>query len=195
MEVAARQTDEAVKDTKAHILSVARQLFSEYSYLGVSMQDIAEKMRMTKAALYYHFKGKAEVYEGVLDEVFEALSLSIAQALSERTTDRKLRMLIKSYLDFGSKEKNLIKALMLKLSKSDSRITRHIIRLRERSIRSIQPVVEEMIIGKKLVGRVDGRLLASLLTGMMDGLLLEYSLLNKKIDSEKISDQMISALF
>jgi len=37
--------------------------------------------------------------------------------------------------------------------------------------------------------------LTSLLTSMMDGLLLEYSFLNKKINSAKISDQIIAVLF
>jgi len=30
--------------------------------LGVSISDIAKKLNITKAALYYHF-GKAEIYE------------------------------------------------------------------------------------------------------------------------------------
>jgi hypothetical protein len=84
---------------------------------------------------------------------------------------------------------------MLKLSPADSEITKHIIQLRERVAKLIQPVIEEMTANKKLTGRVDSRLLTSMLTGMMDGLLLEYSFLNKKINSAKISDQIIAVLF
>jgi len=46
-----------------------------------------------------------------------------------------------------------------------------------------------------LTKKVDVGLLTSLLTSMMDGLLLEYSFLNKKINSAKISDQIITVLF
>lgn len=195
MATIAKQSGDIVQDTKKYITDTARRLFSEFSYLGVSMNDIAKKLNITKAALYYHFTGKAEIYEKVLDNVFNDLSLSIAQASSEAAIDKKLHKLIKNYLDFGFKEKNLIKALMLKLSPADDQITKRITQLRERVANLIQPIIEEVFASKKLTKKVDAGLLTSLLTNMMDGLLLEYSFLNKKINSAKISDQIIAVLF
>ncbi|MCK4520328.1 TetR/AcrR family transcriptional regulator [Candidatus Parcubacteria bacterium] len=190
-----KQQEDIIQGTKKHIIEVAGRLFSEYSYLGVSMSDIAKKLNITKAALYYHFTGKTEVYMKVLDEVFGNLSLSLGEAFNERTINKKLHKLIKNYLDFGFKEKNLIKSLMLKISPADPQIGKHIIQLREQTINLIQPVIKEMIANKKLIQKVDSKLLTSLLTGMMDGLLLEYSFLDKKIDSEKVSNQIIAVLF
>ena len=195
MKTIAKQPEDVIQDTKKYITDTARRLFSEFSYLGVSMNDIAKKLNVTKAALYYHFTGKAEIYEKVLDNVFNDLSLSITQASNETTIDKKLHKLIKNYLDFGFKEKNLIKALMLKLSPADDQITKRITQLRERVANLIQPIIEEVFASKKLTKKVDVGLLTSLLTSMMDGLLLEYSFLNKKINSAKISDQIIAVLF
>ena len=195
MKTIAKQSEDIIQDTRKYITDMARRLFSEFSYLGVSMNDIAKKLNITKAALYYHFTGKAEIYGKVLDEVFNDLSLSIAQASNEATIDKKLHKLIKNYLDFGFKEKNLIKALMLKLSPADDQITKRITQLRERVANLIQPIIEEVFASKKLTKKVDVGLLTSLLTSMMDGLLLEYSFLNKKINSAKISDQIITVLF
>lgn len=189
------QAKGAVQDAKKHIIAIARQFFSEYSYLGASMNDIARKLNITKAALYYHFAGKAEIYKKVLDEVFADLSQTISSALKETTVERKLPQLIKSYIDFGAKEKNLIKALMLKLSPHDSQIIDHITALREQVVNLIQPVIEEAMTHKKLIKKLDSQTLASLLTSMMDGLLLEYSFFNRKIDSEKIANLIMSALF
>ena len=184
-----------VQGTKKHIIETARKLFSEYSYLGVSMNDIAKKLNITKAALYYHFAGKTEIYEKVLDGTFNNLILSIAEAFNEKSIDKKLHKLIKNYLEVGFKEKNLIKALMFKLSPADSQIKKHIIRLRKQTAGLIQPLIKEMIINKKLTRKVNSHLATSLLTGMMDGLLLEYSFLNKKINSEKVSNQITAILF
>ena len=68
----------AVKDNrpqaKKNIIQVAREFFSEYGYLGTSMSDLATRLNMTKAALYYHFAGKAEIFKTVLDEAFAELS-------------------------------------------------------------------------------------------------------------------------
>jgi len=190
-----QQPEDIIQGTKKYIIDTARHLFSEFSYLGVSMNDIAKKLNITKAALYYHFTGKAEIYQKVLDDVFYDLSLSINRALSEATAEEKLQNLVKNYLDFGLKEKNLIKVLMLKMSPSDLQITKHIIQLRERIADLIQPEIDEMFSKKKTSQKIDSRLLTSLLTSMMDGLLLEYSFLNKKIDSERISNQIIAVLF
>jgi len=195
MKTIAIQPEDVIQDTKKYIIDTARQFFSEYSYLGVSMSDIAKKLDITKAALYYHFTGKAEIYEKVLDEVFDDLSLTINEAMNEVTVNKKLYKLIKNYLDFGFNEKNLIKALMLKLSPADDKITKHITGLRGKVVNLIQPVIEEVLASKTLTTKVDGRILTSMLTSMMDGLLLEYSFFNKKINSAKISNQIVTVLF
>jgi AcrR family transcriptional regulator len=195
MKVVVKQSEDVIQDTRKYIIDTARQFFSEYSYLGVSMSDIAKKLDITKAALYYHFTGKAEIYKKVLDEVFDDLSLSIVEAMNETTIDKKLYKLIKNYLEFGSGEKNLIKSVVLKLSPDDKQITKHIAELREQIANLIQPVMEETFKNKNLTSKVDSRFLTAMLTSMMDGLLLEYSFLNKKINSAKISDQIIAVLF
>ncbi|MCD4669743.1 MAG: TetR/AcrR family transcriptional regulator [Actinomycetia bacterium] len=181
--------------TKEDILEVASHLFSEYTYLGASMSDIAKKLNITKAALYYHFKSKADIYKRVLDKIFTELNSFIAGAFDERTIDKKLYRLIKNYLDFGLEEKNLIRSLMLKISPKRSEINKHIAHLREQIINLIEPLVKEVILDKKNIKKIDSHLVTSLLTGMMDGLILEYSFLNKKIDSGKISNQIIALLF
>lgn len=195
MQVTTIQPERVVQNTKQHIIDTARWFFSKYSYLGVSMSDIAQKLNITKAALYYHFTGKAEIYEQVLESVIVDLNSTITTALNEITVDKKLYRLIKHYLDFGFKEKNLVKAFVFKLSSSNSQITKHIIQLRERVVSLIQPVVEEVSVNKKMTKKIDSKLLTLLLTSMMDGLLLEYSFLNKEMDSDKVSNQIINLLF
>lgn len=195
MKITTNQSESVIRDANQLIINTARRFFSEYSYLGVSMDKIAKQLHVTKAALYYHFTGKAEIYQKVLDDVFNDLSLAITQASNEATIDKKLHQLIKNYLDFGFKEKNLVKALMLKLSPADSQITKHIIKLRKQIADLIQPIIKEMLASKKLTPKINSRLLTSLLTSMMDGLLLESSFLNKKISTTKISDQIIGIFF
>ncbi len=195
MEDIRMQKQDIIHDTKKQIINIARQLFSDYSYLGVSMSDIAKKVNITKGALYYYFTGKVEIYQEVLDEAFASLSFAIIEANNGKNTKNKLFNLVKNYLDFGLKEKNLIKALTLKLSPANRQLSEYIIKLREQMIDLIQPIIKEVSVTKKAIKKNDSRMLSSLLMGMMDGLLLEYSLLNKKINSEKVSNQIITILF
>jgi len=191
----AAEQQNVIHNTKQQIIKTARKLFSKYTYLGVSMSDIARKLHITKAALYYHFTGKAEIYKKVLDDAFNGFSLSIAEAAKEKTRSRKLYKLIKNYLDFGLKEKNLIDALMLKLSPSDPQIRKQIIQIKKQIVNLIQPIVEEAFANSKLKNKIDIEMVTLLLISTMNGLLLEYSMLKQKIDTEKISKQIITVLF
>jgi AcrR family transcriptional regulator len=48
-------------DTRQRILDVALNLFTEKGYDGTSLREIAEELRVTKAALYYHFESKEDI--------------------------------------------------------------------------------------------------------------------------------------
>jgi len=65
-------------DTRARIQQVAVELFAEHGYEGTSLREIAERLGVTKAALYYHFKSKEDIvaslvqdYYGQIDELIE----------------------------------------------------------------------------------------------------------------------------
>ncbi|WP_322760780.1 helix-turn-helix domain-containing protein [Frankia sp. Cr2] len=61
-------------DTRDRILAVAVQLFNEQGYAGTSIRDIAERLSMTKAALYYHFASKDMILDAVVQPFVEAFS-------------------------------------------------------------------------------------------------------------------------
>ncbi|MEU9590481.1 TetR/AcrR family transcriptional regulator [Streptomyces sp. NPDC048219] len=60
-------------DTRQRIQDVALGLFAEQGYEKTSLREIAERLDVTKAALYYHFKTKEEI----LVSIFEDLSRPI----------------------------------------------------------------------------------------------------------------------
>lgn len=60
--------------TVEQIIEIAIKLFSEKGYDNTSIQDIAEKLGMTKGAIYHHFKSKHEILEVVLKKYFESSS-------------------------------------------------------------------------------------------------------------------------
>jgi AcrR family transcriptional regulator len=192
MKTTSRKLKADRKDTKKNIIDTARVLFSESSYLGVYMSDIAKKLNITKAALYYHFASKEEMYNAVLDEVLNDINGALMQALKERTLDRQLYKVIKNYLNLGLKEKNIVKATLLS---GEPTVRDHVIQNRKQIDGIIQPLLKDILAEKGLSGQVDYRLLATLLICMMDGILLEYSFSGHKIDSDKIAKQWVAFWF
>ena len=57
---------EEPRSTRDRILDVALELFSRQGYEGTSIRDIAERMSITKAAVYYHFPAKEELLTDLL---------------------------------------------------------------------------------------------------------------------------------
>ncbi|MBF4584789.1 TetR family transcriptional regulator [Curtobacterium sp. PhB137] len=54
-------------ETRAQILRVALEQFTERGYEGTSIRDIAEALDITKSSLYYHFTNKEAIVRALLD--------------------------------------------------------------------------------------------------------------------------------
>jgi AcrR family transcriptional regulator len=53
--------DQADASTREKILDVALDLFTDQGFDGTSMREIAERLRISKPAIYYHFASKEEI--------------------------------------------------------------------------------------------------------------------------------------
>ena len=53
-------------DTATQILDVAERLVQVRGFNGFSYADVAAELKITKAALHYHFAGKAELGEALV---------------------------------------------------------------------------------------------------------------------------------
>jgi AcrR family transcriptional regulator len=59
---------------RSELLRVARGLFADHGYAGVSMADIAHKAGLQKSSLFHHFPTKARLYHEVLDGVLAEIA-------------------------------------------------------------------------------------------------------------------------
>ncbi|MDH6116776.1 TetR/AcrR family transcriptional regulator [Kitasatospora sp. GAS204B] len=64
--------------TRARIIEVALELFSEQGYEGTSLREIADRLGVTKAALYYHFKTKDDIVHGIVESMAAPIDATIA---------------------------------------------------------------------------------------------------------------------
>jgi len=65
-------------DTRQRIQDVALELFAEQGYEKTSLREIAERLDVTKAALYYHFKTKEEILVGIFEDLTRPMEELIA---------------------------------------------------------------------------------------------------------------------
>ncbi|WP_117236871.1 TetR/AcrR family transcriptional regulator [Thermus sediminis] len=79
-----------VTPTRTRILEEAAKLFTEKGYEATSVQDIAQALGLSKAALYHHFRSKEEILYEISLLALEGLVRSGEQALKEPDPRRAL---------------------------------------------------------------------------------------------------------
>ncbi|WP_405586886.1 TetR/AcrR family transcriptional regulator [Streptomyces sp. NBC_01092] len=60
-------------NTRQRIQDVALELFAEQGYEKTSLREIAERLDVTKAALYYHFKTKEEIIVSLFQDLTQPI--------------------------------------------------------------------------------------------------------------------------
>ncbi|MEU1247092.1 TetR/AcrR family transcriptional regulator [Micromonospora arida] len=85
--------------TRERIKAVALELFTEQGYEKTSLREIAERLNVTKAALYYHFKSKDDIVASFVEDRLEGMDALIAWAATQPATLATRRELISRYAD------------------------------------------------------------------------------------------------
>jgi AcrR family transcriptional regulator len=86
-------------DTRSRIKEVALELFLEQGYEGTSLREIAERLGVTKAALYYHFKSKDEIVNSFVEDHMAAID-ELLTWVKERPLDAdRRREFLRRYTD------------------------------------------------------------------------------------------------
>lgn len=69
-------------ERRASILVVAKVLFADKGFHGVSVDEIARRVGVSPAVLYQHFTSKEALYEGVLDSMAAPRETYVEAALN-----------------------------------------------------------------------------------------------------------------
>jgi AcrR family transcriptional regulator len=85
-------------DTRARIQQVALELFAEQGYERTSLREIAERLDVTKAALYYHFKSKEDIVLSFTEDYFGRLDALIVWGREQPPGLRTAQDLLDRYI-------------------------------------------------------------------------------------------------
>jgi TetR/AcrR family acrAB operon transcriptional repressor len=70
----ARKTKEEAQRTRQQIIDAARAVFHEHGVGRSSLEQVANAAGLTRGAVYWHFKDKAELFLAMREDVFAPLS-------------------------------------------------------------------------------------------------------------------------
>ena len=78
-----RRTKEEAEQTRQDVLDAALQVFSERGYAAATLNEIAARAGVTRGAIYWHFRNKAELYNTLLKEAASISSQLVQAAAGE----------------------------------------------------------------------------------------------------------------
>jgi AcrR family transcriptional regulator len=98
----ARRRDRKVAD----ILTAAADVLSERGFHGMSLDEIAERLDLTKASLYHYFPSKEELISACLEALATTANTRLRETSSavSGTAAERLSMLIRAQLDIVVRE-------------------------------------------------------------------------------------------
>jgi AcrR family transcriptional regulator len=99
MNVKGRKAEQSAA-TRSALIRVARKLFAERGYAGVSTEEIVRQAGVTRGALYHHFRDKRDLFKAVVEQVEQEVAERIAgTALGEGDPWEQQRAAIGAFLD------------------------------------------------------------------------------------------------
>jgi AcrR family transcriptional regulator len=90
---------DVVTDTRDRIRQEAVALFTERGYATTSLREIADRVGITKASLYYHYPSKQDLLAAVVEPLLADWKRTVGEAERLPRTDGNVRTVLGSCLD------------------------------------------------------------------------------------------------
>jgi AcrR family transcriptional regulator len=84
-------------DTRSRIQEIALELFAEQGYEKTSLREIAERLGVTKAALYYHFKTKDDIVASLFEDFLGHVDAIVEWARAQTIDDEVRKEIVRRY--------------------------------------------------------------------------------------------------
>ncbi|HSW12365.1 MAG TPA: TetR/AcrR family transcriptional regulator [Solimonas sp.] len=87
--------------TRAAILSTAEDLFARQGYAATRLEDVAEALGLTRAALFYYYGDKQKLYDAMLADAFSGLASKLGEVLAagECSVVERIEMGVEAWID------------------------------------------------------------------------------------------------
>ena len=172
------------------ILDVAVAAFNQYGYDATSMGVLADRLGLSKSAIYHHFASKDEILERALDDALSALEgvLGDTGATQGRAADRLEAVLAGAVHVLVSKLPSV--TLLLRV-RGNTEVERRALARRRAFDRAVTSLVEEAQAEGGLRSDIDPSVVARLTFGMINSI-VEWYRPGGKEDADRLAGDVIA---
>jgi TetR/AcrR family transcriptional regulator len=147
--------------TRAEIVAAAERFFAERGFEATRLDDIAAEVGIRRAAIFYHFGDKQELYAAVLDEVFRDWSLPSGGSAAER-----LEAALTGWIDYVAQRPSVARMILREAASFQPGEITPFMRAGGAAIEWFRAVIDEGIATSELEPRIDPYRFMSLMGAM-----------------------------
>jgi TetR/AcrR family transcriptional regulator len=158
-------------ERKDQILQTLAQMLEDPAGEKVTTAALAARLKVSEAALYRHFRGKAEMFEGLIEFVEQTLFALINKITGEEKGGlRQVEAIIMVLLAFAAKNRGMTRVLIGDaLVNEDDRLQQRINQLHDRLEAALKQALRFGVSQKEIAPDVDVAAQANLIMSFVTG--------------------------
>jgi TetR/AcrR family transcriptional regulator len=162
---------EKTGDRKDQILQQLAQILENPAGEKVTTAALARRLEVSEAALYRHFKGKAEMFEGLIEFIEQTLFALINKITGEEKSGvRQLEAILGILLAFAQKNRGMTRVLVGEaLVNEDERLQLRINQLHDRLEAALKQALRFGVSQREIAQEVDIAAQANLMMSFVAG--------------------------
>ncbi|MGK5641505.1 TetR/AcrR family transcriptional regulator [Streptomyces sp. URMC 126] len=158
--------------TRRRLFEAAVTLIAEQGFSSTTVDEIAERAGVAKGTVYYNFASKTVLFEELLRDGIELLTVSLRQAADDTAARGGGRVdaldaMVRAGLDFIARYPALTQLYVAELWRTNRAWQSTLMQVRQKAIAVIEGVLAEAVAGGELSPEIDVPLTASALFGMV----------------------------
>lgn len=172
-------------ERRSLFLEKAAELFEEQGYASTSIEDITERLGLSKGIFYYYWKSKKEILLEIHARAVAALNAQLDDVVNH-TSDpaQRVRKAIRSHLNVVMRHRSLVAVLLGEAAFSEETVTE-----RRAYTERFQRILDDAIQAGVIESGYQPKLLAFALLGLLNSVAQWYQ------DDGPLSASDVSALY
>ena len=188
-----RRTKQEAQQTRHALLDAAEAVFEQRGVAGASLQEVAEAAGVTRGAVYWHFRDKADLYNAMMDRAVLPFEQQWLQPAAADAADpmRRLRELLLDILRQIAVDARLQRVVAISTQKVeyvgelDAIRERHL-QVRAQALKRFERLLRQAAAAGQLTSGVSPKATACALHALVDGLIYNWMLDRKAFDLKRV---------
>lgn len=146
-----RRRDRGLR-TRAEIVAAAERRFAERGFEATRLEDIASDVGIQRAAIFYHFGDKQELYAAVLDEI---LTGAIATLPTSGTIAQRIEASLTGWVDYVAQRPTVARLILREAASAQPGAASPLMRASGAPVELLRQLIDAGVASGELRPRVD----------------------------------------